>query len=98
MKPTKDELTQMIGYDISPQLRTMILAQVRETGKDIREIASQFVLPQMAILDDSGRFQYQDKMITPAEWEKINPLGQYGKIVVIGTKERIAKYKNQKTQ
>lgn len=96
--PTKDELSKMIGYDISPQLRKMILTQVRETGKDIREVCANYVLPEMAILDNSGRFQYQDKMITPAEWEMINPLGQYGKIVVIGTKERIAKYKNQKTQ
>lgn len=96
MKITKDQLSEMIGYEVSAQVRREILQELKESGKNIREIAAQYNLPEMAILDDSGRFQYRGQWITPAEWEKINPLGSYGKIILIGNRERIENHKNLK--
>lgn len=96
MKITKDQLSEMIGYEIPAEIRLTILQEVKESGKDIREIASQYNLPEMAILNDSGKFQYRGEWITPAEWEKINPLGSYGKIILIGTREMIEDHRNLK--
>lgn len=97
MKITKDQLSEMIGFEIPAEIRRTILKEVAESGKDIREIASQYNLPQMAILNESGQFQYNGQWITPAEWENINPLGSYGKIILIGTREMIEDHRNLKT-
>ncbi len=83
MSITNDELSRMVGYTVGRELRLMILKELEETGKDIREVAAQYNLPFMAILEADGRFEYEGQRVTPEEWERINPLGKYGKIVVI---------------
>lgn len=82
---TNDELSKMCGGSISPEERMRIIAEVKETGKDVREVIAQRTLPEMAILDANGKFFCEEYggRITPAEWEERNPLGKYGRIVVI---------------
>lgn len=87
MKITNDELSKMVGYEVGRELRLEILQQTEETGKDIREVAAQYNLPTMAILDPDGKFDFEGQRVTPQEWERLNPLGEYGKIVVIKTDE-----------
>jgi hypothetical protein len=83
MKITNDELSTLVGYEVGRELRLMILRETKETGKDIREVASQYNLPLLVIPDADGRFLYEGKMITVKEWELCNPLLQYGKLIVI---------------
>jgi hypothetical protein len=78
-----DELSRMVGYELGSDQRRTILNEVATTGKDIRAVAAQYNMPEMAILNDNGTFEYDGKQITPEEWKKINPLGEYGKIVII---------------
>jgi len=94
MRIKNDELERLIGYSPSKQMRIEILKEVRE-GKTIEEAASKFNLPTMAILDADGKFDFEDRRITPQEWHKINPLKEFGKIVIIGTKEEIEKLNNE---
>lgn len=97
MRIKKDALEKMIGFTPSKQMRIDILKEVRE-GKTLQEAAAKWNLGEMAVLDDNGKFLYEGKRITPEEWRKINPLGEFGKIVIIGTRERIKKYQNNKNQ
>ena len=95
MKPTKDELSEMVGYEISPEIKRMILKQVRETGKDIRQIVSQFVLAPLITLQDDGTFWDNGKHYqTSKEWEQDSPLRPYSKLILIGTKETMEKHRN----
>jgi len=87
----KDKLTEMLDYEPGREMRIQILKEVKETGKCIQEVASQYTLGTMAVLDDDCKFNYKGEMITPSEWRKINPLGPYGKIVIIGTKKDLDK-------
>lgn len=81
---TNDELSRMCGGEISPERRMRIIAEVEETGKDVREVIAQRTLPKIAILDE-GKFYCDEfkERLTPAEWVERNPLGKFGKIVVI---------------
>ena len=80
----KNELwTRMFGFEVGHEMKSLVLADVASTGADIREVIAKRTLPTMAILNDAGLFEYAGQMITPAEWEERNPLGSYGKIIVI---------------
>jgi len=62
-----DRLSRMVGYEVGKSMRLMILNEVRETGKDIREVAAQYNLPFMAILEADGRFEYEGQRVKPEE-------------------------------
>lgn len=74
----------MLGYRPNEAMQVLLLEQVKE-GKRMEEVIAQYVLPEIAILGDDGKFDYEGKRVTPAEWEQLNPLGTYGKIVIIKT-------------
>ena len=76
----------MLGYHPNDALQVLLLEQVK-AGKKMQEAVAQYVMPEMAILDDDGKFNYKGSRITPAEWEHINPLGEYGTIIVIRTRK-----------
>lgn len=89
MRIKKDELTKLLGYEAGKGMKLMILQEIKETGKSIQEVAAKHNLGTMAILDDDCKFEYNGTKVTPDEWRKINPLGEYGKIIIIGTREDI---------
>ncbi|MBN1118230.1 MAG: hypothetical protein JXA77_13560 [Bacteroidales bacterium] len=62
-----------------------LLKMVKEEGITIQEAVSRQVLPKIAILDSEGKFWdvRLNKRITPEEWYYENPLGKYGKLVVL---------------
>jgi hypothetical protein len=95
MRIKNDELERLIGYSPSKQMRIEILKEVRE-GKTIEEAASKFNLATMAILDADGKFNYNGQRVTPDEWREINPLGEFGKIVIIGTRDVMERYRKLK--
>lgn len=72
----------MLGYAPNDAMQILLLEAVRG-GNTMQEAIAQYVLPEMAILEDDGKFIYHGQRITPAEWEHLNPLGGYGKLVVI---------------
>lgn len=100
MTNIRKTLKDLFGYEVARAQRITILTEVKETGKDIREIASKYILPEMAILQDDLTFwdHKKEKYTTVAEWEKTNPLGPFGKIVVIGTQKLIDKYHKSKIE
>lgn len=73
---------KMLGYHPNEAMQVLLLEQVK-AGKRMEEAIAQYVLPEIAILGDDGKFEYQGQRVTPSEWEQINPLGTYGKIVII---------------
>lgn len=82
----KNELwTKLFGYPVNREMKEKILEEMKETGEPIEKIISKYTLPEMAILNEQGLFQYDGKMITPAEWKRLNPLHEFGRIVVIRT-------------
>jgi len=99
MGKIKNEVWEsLLGYKPDRETKELILLKVAETGQDIRQvIAEGKVIPTMSetgILDDSGRFEYKGQRMTAKQWETVNPLGVYGKIVIIGTQEQVEKHKN----
>ena len=81
----KKDVEKLLGWSPNRAMLLLILKAVREEKISIEEAVSRYVLPHIGIQDDSGRFEYQGKMVTLEEWKKINPLGEYGKIVTIKT-------------
>ena len=80
----KNELwTKMFGFEVGHEMKSLVLADVASTGADIREVIAKRTLPEMAILNDAGLFRYEGEMITPAQWEERNPLGKFGKLIVV---------------
>ena len=84
-------MNKAIFEGMSKDQKISILREAHDTGEPIAKIAAKWDLPTMAILDDECKFSYKDKMVTPDEWRRINPLGEYGKLIIIGTKEDIAR-------
>ena len=91
MRIKKDELTKLLGYEAGKGMKLMILQEIKETGKSIQEVAAKHNLGTMAILDDDCKFEYNGTKVTPDEWRKINPLGEYGKLIIVGTREDLAR-------
>jgi len=78
-----DELSRLMGFEIGPEFRRQIINEMTATGEDIRAVVAKRAMPYMAILNDEGKFSYEGEMITPQQWEQRNPLGEYGRIIVI---------------
>jgi len=76
----------MLGYRPNDAMQVLLLEQVK-AGKKMQEAVAQYVMPEMAILNDEGLFKYEGEMITPQQWEQRNPLGSYGTIIVIRTRK-----------
>lgn len=81
--------TRLFGFEVNREMKQMILEEVRSTGEPIEQVVARYSMPEMAILDEDGKFLHRGKRITGAEWERINPLGKFGKIVIIGTKKMV---------
>lgn len=84
-------MNRAIFEGMSKDQKISILREAHDTGEPIAKIAAKWDLGTMAILDDECKFSYKDSKVTPDEWRKINPLGEYGKLIIIGTKEDIAR-------
>lgn len=78
---------KLFGFEVGHEMKKMVLAEVAKTGDPIEKVIAQRTLPEMAIINEQGLFQYEGRMITPEEWRKINPLGQYGRIVIVHQKD-----------
>ena len=74
----------MFGHEPNKEMKTLVLEEVASTGADIREVISRYVLPDMAIIGSDGKFDYQNKRITVAEYrESYRPLGPYAKLIIV---------------
>jgi len=81
--------TKMFGFEVKKEMKEIVLAEVAKTGQDIREVIARYTLPEFAMLDNEGKFDYHGKRVTLAEWQRINPLGQYGRIAAVKRRETI---------
>jgi hypothetical protein len=84
-------LNRAIFEGMSKDQKISILREAHDTGEPIAKIAAKWDLGTMAVLDDECKFNYKGNRITPDEFRKVNPLGEYGKLIIIGTKEDIAR-------
>jgi len=75
----------MFGHEPNKEMKTLVLEEVASTGADIREVIAKYVLPTMAVIGPDGRFDDMPtgKRMTPEEWHKSNPLGEYGKLIIV---------------
>lgn len=96
-KIKNDVWESFLGYRPDREMKEMILTEVAATGKTMQQVIGEGKLvpnmSEMGILDEDGKFEYKGKRITASEWEQLNPLGKYGKIVIIGTAEMVAKHR-----
>lgn len=95
MEKIKNEIWEnLLGYKPDREVKEMILAEVAATGKPLQQVIGEGktipIMSETGILGPDGLFEYRGRRITGAQWEKENPLGSFGKIVIIGTKERVA--------
>ena len=81
--------TKMFGFEVGREMKEMVLAEVANTGEPIEKVVAKYTMPEMAILDNDGKFEYQGKRITPQEWEQLNPLGEASKLIVIKTRGKL---------
>jgi hypothetical protein len=80
----KDELTEILGWEPGRSMRLEILQKVKETGKSIQEVASNYQLPEMFIKDNTGLIEYKGEKMTPEQFQEKHP---YRKFVTIGTRK-----------
>lgn len=78
-KTTSDTMAEMLGYPPNETLRRKIIEEMRETGQDLRQVASNYALPVVENLNAEGRFFSEEygKLMTPDEYRKTHPLGEY---------------------
>jgi hypothetical protein len=84
-------MNRAIFEGMSKDQKISILREAHDTGEPIEKIAAKWDLGTMAVLNDECKFSYKDKMVTPDEWRRINPLGEFGKLIIVGTKEDLAR-------
>lgn len=79
--------TKLFGYEVNREMKEKTLEEMKETGDPIEKVIARYTLPTMAILGPDGKFDDMPsgRRLTPEEWKKANPLGDYGRIVVIRT-------------
>ena len=78
--------THLFGYEVNREMKEIVMNEIAATGDPIEKVVARYTLPFMAILSDpDGKFEYEGQRVTPSEWEQLNPLGTYGKIVIIKT-------------
>ena len=77
------------GTEPNMTMKKMILQEVADTGKDIREIVAKYSLPEMAIVNRDGKFHdiKTGRMLTPEEWHEMSPLGPYAKLIIVREKD-----------
>jgi hypothetical protein len=75
--------TRLFGFEVNKEMKEIILAEVAKTGQDIRKVIARYTLPEFAMLDDEGKFDYHGQRVTLEEWRKINPLGEYARIAAV---------------
>ena len=89
----KDIIAEMIGWEPTIETRKEILKAVKESGKSLQEIIGSGelvpLMPDIALLGDDGLFEYKGKRMTSKEFEKVNPLGTFAIITIIGTQEQM---------
>jgi hypothetical protein len=79
--------TKLFGYEVNREMKEIVLNEITATGDPIEKVIARYTLPTMAILGPDGKFDDMPsgRRLTPEEWKKANPLGDYGRIVVIRT-------------
>jgi hypothetical protein len=99
MEKIKNEVWKnLIGYNPDREVKELILSEVATTGKTLQQVIGEGkiipIMPETGILDDSGRFEYRGERMTAKRFEEVNPLGEFGKIIIIGTQAQVEKHKN----
>lgn len=79
----KDELTEILGWEPGRSMRLEILQKVKETGKSIQEVASNYQLPEMFIKDENDLIEFKGEKMTPEQFKEKHP---FKKFVTISTK------------
>jgi len=83
-KVSNNAWKDMFGYDPGRALKMQILEDVRNTGCDIREAASRYILPVLERLEENGTFWSSEfnRRMTPAEYYRIHRLGRFARLVL----------------
>lgn len=78
----------MLGYHPNDAMQILLLEAVRG-GNTMQEAIAQYVLPEMAIVNRDGKFHdiKTGRMLTPAEWHEMSPLGPYAKLIIVREKD-----------
>lgn len=77
MKDTKKELTELLGYPATRELKTKILQEAKETGKSVEEIAGLYSMPEIFISDEDGTIVYKNERMTPEEFRRRFPFRKF---------------------
>ena len=83
-KSELSSLTELLGWEPGRSMRLEILQKVKETGKSIQEVASNYQLPEMFIKDENDLIEYKGQKMTPAQFQEKHP---FKKLVTISTKK-----------
>ncbi len=73
----------LFGHEPNRLMKQMVLDEVAASGADIRQVVSKYVLPDMAILGEDSKFEYQGRRVTVAEYREVAPLGPYAKLIIV---------------
>jgi len=87
--------TKMFGFEVNKEMKEIVLAEVAKTGDPIEKVVARYTMPEFAMLDEEGKFDYHGQRVTIAEWQRINPLGQYGKIAAVKRRDYNETTKNR---
>jgi hypothetical protein len=90
-----NKFEMMLGYSTNREMKKKILQEMKTEGKSLQEICARYSMPHSVLLDDEGKFEYNGTRITPAEWYKLNPLGEFGKLVTIATRKQRERWRNE---
>ncbi|HEY5124523.1 MAG TPA: hypothetical protein VIK14_12390 [Ignavibacteria bacterium] len=68
-----DELEELLSYKPSKEQRLMILAEVKETGQSIAEIADRYAMVPLFLKDENGMIEYKNEKMLAIEFGKRFP-------------------------
>jgi hypothetical protein len=80
----ENKLSEILGHEPGRGQRLEFLKQVKETGKSIQEVASNYQLPELFIKDSAGLIEFKGERMTPEQFKEKHP---FIKFVTISTKK-----------
>jgi hypothetical protein len=72
-----NELTELLSYEPSAELKRMILADCRATGKCIEEIADKYAMPPQFFLGHGNTFEYNGETMTSEQFKQRFPFRRF---------------------
>jgi hypothetical protein len=68
-----DVMAWLLGYEPSLPMRVEILQTIKDTGRTLEEVCAERSLPDLLLVDEAGRCEYEGQFLSPQQIRAKNP-------------------------